>query len=137
MRLAWTEKGTNASPIPLPLLSHETTPALAQAAQLRLGRELFLEHRCAKCHADKLTDASVPELKMDAPAFAGIGTRRNYEWMARWILDPQKLRPSAHMPKLLHSADAKENAEAMAAFLASLKTGGEVVFSEKKAAAAD
>src|SRR5207249_4782045 len=56
--------------------------------------------------------------------FEGIGARRNQDWMARWILDPKSLRPSAHMPRALHGPKAKENAEAIAVFLASLKTAG-------------
>ena len=58
---------------------------------------------------------------MDAPSFDGIGSRRNFEWMTRWIADPRALRPSAHMPKLLGGPKAKADAEAIAAFLASLK----------------
>jgi mono/diheme cytochrome c family protein len=41
--------------------------------------------------------------------------------MARWILDPKSVRPAAHMPKLLHGVKAKEDAEAIAVYLASLK----------------
>ncbi len=129
VRLAWTEKGTNTAPIPPTAFTRRTAPALEQAGLLRLGRELFLEHRCIKCHSDdKLMAGGVPELKMDAPSLEGIGARRNYDWMARWILDPKSLRPSARMPKLLHGATAKEDAEATAAYLASLKTGGEPKF---------
>jgi len=126
VRLAWAEKGTNTAPIPPTAFSHTATPALEKAAQLRLGRELFLEHRCIKCHADeKLVAGSVPELQMDSPSLEGIGARRHYGWMAQWILDPKSLRPSARMPRLLHGATAKEDAESIAAYLASLKSGGE------------
>ncbi len=126
VRLGWTEKGTLTTPIPAAAFSHAPTPALRTASQLRLGRELFLELRCAKCHATPVTTASVPELTMDAPAFEGIGARRKFDWMARWILDPKALRPAAHMPKLLRGTNAQPDAEAMAAYLASLQTGGTV-----------
>jgi mono/diheme cytochrome c family protein len=130
VRLSWTERPPFTGPIPNAAFTHATTPELAKAVQVRQGRELFLDHRCIKCHTDaKLVETGVLELKMDAPAFEGIGARRNYDWMARWILDPKSIRPSAQMPKLLHGATAKEDAEAMAAYLASLKTGGEVKFS--------
>ncbi len=130
VRLSWTEKPPFTGPIPNGAFTHATTPELVKAIQVRQGRELFLDHRCIKCHTDaKLVETGVPELKMDAPGFEGIGARRNYDWMARWILDPKSIRPSAQMPKLLHGATAKEDAEAMAAYLASLKTGGEVKFS--------
>lgn len=127
VRVGWTEKGTNPSPIPPTVLTHATTAAFETSAQLRRGRELFLEHRCIKCHTDsRATEA------MDAPAFDGIGARRHYEWMAKWIFDPKGERASALMPQLFHRDKTKENAEAAAAYLASLKTGGEVKLPEQK-----
>jgi mono/diheme cytochrome c family protein len=130
VRLAWTEKPPFTSPIPPAAFTHKATPELRKSAQLRLGHELFLDHRCILCHTDpKLADSGVPELKMDAPSLEGIGARRHYGWMARWILDPKSLRPTARMPKLLSGPKAKDDAEAIAAYLASLKTGGEVAFS--------
>jgi mono/diheme cytochrome c family protein len=131
VRLAWTEKPPFTDPIPLEAFTHTSTPELKTTAQLRLGRELFLEHRCFKCHTDpKLAGAGVPELKMDAPVLDGIGARRHYDWMARWILDPKSLRPTAQMPKLLTGPEAKADAESIAAYLASLKSGGEVTIPE-------
>ena len=130
VRLSWTEKPPFTGPIPLAAFTHNRTPELEKSAQVRLGHELFLDHRCIKCHTDaKLVDSGVPELRMDAPSLEGIGARRHYDWVARWILDPKSLRPSAQMPRLLSGLRAKEDAEAIAAYLASLKTGGEVKFS--------
>ena len=123
LRLTWTEKGTNTSLIPFNLLTHTPTAETRKGAQLRRGRELFFEHRCAKCHGDS---RGAPELAMDAPSFEGIGARRNYDWMAKWILDPKGERASAHMPQVFRGAEAQGNAEAAAAYLASLKTRGEV-----------
>ena len=128
LRLGWTETGTNTSPIPPAILTHTITPAMQKAVQLHRGRELFLEHRCIQCHADPSLKDGAPELKMDAPAFEGIGARRHFDWTARWILDPKALRPTTAMPKLLAGAKAKEEAEAIAAYLVSLKTGGEITF---------
>src|SRR5687767_13382747 len=70
LRVGWTDKRTNTSPIPSVVLTHSQTDETKKGAQLRRGRELFLEHRCIKCHGDSRT---VPELSMDAPAFEGIG----------------------------------------------------------------
>jgi mono/diheme cytochrome c family protein len=134
VRLSATEKGTNTSSIPLAMLTHAGTPALQQAARLRLGRELLLEHRCAKCHAHKLSNESLPELSMDGPSLEGIGSRRNFDWMARWILDPKAQRASANMPKLLRGQEAARDAEAIAAFLASLKSNTEASFADSRAA---
>jgi len=67
-------------------------------------------------------EATMPELAMDAPSFEGIGSRRNQEWMARWIQDPKALRMTAQMPRVLHGATVKEDVGAIAAYLASLKS---------------
>ena len=121
LRLEWSEKGRYFSPIPNAALDHEKSPTEIEKAQLHLGRELFLERRCAKCHTVSRASHAAPELSMDAPTFEGIGARRNFEWMSRWILDPKTIRPMAEMPKLLHGAQAKEEATAIAAHLATLK----------------
>ncbi len=130
LRLAWSEKGKFTLPIPLSVLAHEDSAAWRQGMKLRLGRELFLEHRCVKCHGSKQGD--IPEMKLDAPAFEGIGARRNFEWMARWIENPKSIRPMAWMPRLVHDGTAKEEAVAMAAYLSSLTNGGEAVLREPK-----
>jgi mono/diheme cytochrome c family protein len=122
VRLRWQPKDSFLQPIPIELLTQAAdAPEAKSAAQLRLGRELFVEFRCAKCHVGPAPASAIPELSMDAPAFEGIGSRRNYEWMARWVQDPKALRSTAHMPKVLHGPKAKEDAEAIAAYLASLK----------------
>jgi mono/diheme cytochrome c family protein len=119
LRVGWTEKGTNVNPIPNLWIAHVATPELQKAQTLHLGRELFLENRCVRCHTEKFT-SPLPDLAMDAPAFAGIGGRRNYHWLVDWILDPKSTRASVHMPRMLHGAAAKQDAEAMAAYLTSL-----------------
>lgn len=120
LRVGWTEKGTNVNPIPNPVLAHVPTAELEKAKLAYLGRELFLENRCAKCHTEKFT-TPVPDLAMDAPALEGIGARRNFAWLAQWILEPKATRASVHMPKLLHGATAQADAEAMAAYLTTLR----------------
>ncbi|MBI3418093.1 MAG: cytochrome c [Verrucomicrobia bacterium] len=123
LRLAWTNRETPLGPIPLNALTHTNSPELEKANQLRLGRELLAEFRCLKCHVDAASGGAMPELAMDAPLFDDIGARRNFAWMGKWILDPRAQRTSAHMPKIFHGANAKADAEAAAAFLATLKTG--------------
>ena len=123
IRLFWFNKETVRQPIPLAALTcSAANAALEQASRIRLGRQLFVEFRCAKCHSGPSRDSGMPELAMDAPSFEGIGSRRNYDWLARWITDPKALRPTAHMPKLLHGPKAREDAEAAAAFLVSLRS---------------
>jgi len=122
VRLLWSEKGFIWEPVPRQMLTHASADAaLAQADRFRLGRELVFESRCVKCHTLPAADKGAPELSMDAPAFEGIGSRRHFAWMASWILDPKAQRTTAHMPKLLHGETAKADADAIAAFLASLQ----------------
>lgn len=124
VRLAWIPKGGLVSPIPLTQLAHVTDPELEKANKVRQGRALFLDHRCFKCHTTPGigADSGIPESKMDAPNFDVIGSRRNFRWMAQWILNPKGERPTASMPQIFRGPDAKENAENAAAFLASLKS---------------
>jgi len=127
IRLYWQAEKAPFDPIPSTALTHGAAPEIQKAQQLRFGRELFLDYRCAKCHARPTSEAAVPELNMDAPSLDGIGARLNYDWMARWIVDPKALRPQAHMPRLLNTPTARDDAQAIAAFLASLTTEGEPV----------
>jgi mono/diheme cytochrome c family protein len=119
IRLFWKPRDGFFQPIPVASVSHTATAELTTAEKLRHGRALVLEHRCVRCHSE--AGASNPELAMDSPSFENIGARRNYEWMTRWISNPRSLRPDAAMPKLLHGEKSKEDAEAIGAFLASLK----------------
>ncbi len=119
IRLNWKPKGSFAQPIPLNALAHFVTDEEQLGRKSLRGRELFVEHRCGKCHTG--AESGMPELAMDAPSFEGIGSRRNQDWMARWIEDPKAMRASAHMPKMFDGALGKANSEAIAAYLASLK----------------
>ncbi len=122
LRLRWIPKNSFPQPIPNGALSHAAAPELVAANQRRLGRELFVEFRCVKCHTGPAATSAISELAMDAPAFDAIGSQRNGDWLARWILDPHANRAAARMPRLLHGPKAKEDAEAMAAFLGSQKS---------------
>lgn len=129
MRLAWFNKETPPGPVPMASLSHTPSAELIAASKLREGRGLFLEYRCARCHAME-GQTLVPELEMDAPSFDGIGSRRRREWMADWILDPKSSRSGARMPKVLRGEMAKSEARAAAAFLSTLR--GETVRTAEK-----
>lgn len=118
VRLFWSNKETPYNPLPLAELRPAESPELKASQAVRAGRDLFAEARCGKCHT---APAGMPELAMDAPAFNGIGARRNFGWLAQWVANPHALRASTAMPQLFRDAEAKTNAEAVAAYLASLK----------------
>ncbi|MCI0535753.1 MAG: c-type cytochrome [Verrucomicrobiales bacterium] len=124
LRLLWIPKGSMPSPVPSEMIFHEPSAPEFQAGKLRFGRELFLEYRCAKCHTSRLPGSGIIELMMDAPAFDGIGSRLNFEWMVQWILNPKSKRHHARMPQVLHGTTARADAEAAAAFLMSSKQPG-------------
>lgn len=119
VRVFWSNAETPYNPIPLNALTHASSPELEASLRIQEGRHLFAEHRCGKCHD---APGSMVELSMDAPNLTGIGSRRQFDWLARWIENPQAMRPGTPMPALFHGASSKENSEAIAAFLASLKS---------------
>jgi len=118
VRVYWSGKEVPFNPIPVSALSHSASTEIASANQLRRGRHLFTELRCAQCHT---TPGGMPDLAADAPAFGGIGSRRHSTWLAQWIANPESQRPGSPMPALFHGADAASHSDAIAAFLGSLK----------------
>lgn len=123
VRLRWKPKGSWTQPIPPGLFSHEAgTESLKQTEARHLGRELFMELRCANCHLSAPTGKANAEPSMDGPSFDGIGSRRQQGWLEQWILDPKSLRANARMPRFFSMA-AKDKAVAAAAYLASLRDG--------------
>ena len=118
VRVYWSGKEVPFNPIPVGALSHTANADISSANQLRRGRDLFAELRCSHCHT---TQGGMPDLTADAPAFGGIGSRRNSTWLAQWIANPESLRPGTPMPALFHGADAATHSDAIAAFLGSLK----------------
>lgn len=134
-RVHWSEKDYNLGPIPTAMLTHGSAGPLTEALQVREGRELFLEHRCVRCHSDGNPATGALELAMDAPHFEGIGARRQYDWLARWVANPHALRPDARMPQVLHGPKVQDDADAIASYLSTLTEGGKVTFNEVKPAA--
>ncbi|MGB0579885.1 MAG: c-type cytochrome [Limisphaerales bacterium] len=120
LRLLWSEYGFLWEPIHRSQLTRDANDeALTSSNQLLRGRDLFIEGRCVRCH--RAEGEGIPDLSMDAPSFVGIGSRRHAPWMAKWILNPKAERSSAEMPVVLHGGMAAKDAEAIAAFLGSLK----------------
>ena len=121
LRIGWSERPDKPlphEPIRNGQLTHWPEAALTQANLAETGREIFIEHRCQRCHASE--GVGIPELAMSGPGFAGIGDRRHRGWMAKWILNPKAQRSAARMPKLLHGETAPVEAAAIAAYLANL-----------------
>ena len=116
-RLFWTERSFPKQSVPPTVFQTEvpTDPA-------RVGRLLFAENHCSKCHVGSV---SMPELTEYAPLLMASGSRLNEDWMAHWIADPASLRPETRMPALVDAstAEGKQKAADLAAWLAAQKLG--------------
>jgi cytochrome c oxidase subunit II len=89
----------------------------------RRGRDLFMQARCAGCHAVKGTEAAgeiAPDLThLATRSTLGAGTLSNtHEHLADWILDPQRVKPGNQMPPNAFSPD---DLDALVVFLESLR----------------
>src|SRR5688572_16318734 len=139
VRLNWFEKTYPPENVSPSLLSYDAAEAsIATATKLRHGRQLVANLRCIKCHTsdEKLTDAAMPELSMDAPNLNDAGARLNAVWMAHWIADPKSLRADASMPKPFHGAQSAQQAADVAAYLATVgQRSAGVTFDDALAAA--
>ncbi len=121
LRLFWSSPDFEFEPVPADAFTHASDDFLERSSLLRRGRGLFVERRCHKCHTAAVPTEGMLELSIDAPAFAGIGSRRNADWMKDWILNPTAFRHASavRMPKVL--GDDEKGAAAAAAYLATLK----------------
>lgn len=134
LRLYWSSDEFPPEPVPPTDLSHDGRDGPWRAGEsLRLGRLLFAQNHCLKCHAAPqgldLTNAAtrMPELARDAPSLSQAGARLDERWIYQWILAPDKLRNQTTMPRVLEHLDEKtanNHAADIAAFLAAQKTEG-------------
>jgi cytochrome c oxidase subunit II len=87
------------------LAAQERPPAAPSTAQAQAGRRLFLSDQCASCH----TIAGTPARGTVGPNLSHVGSRTSLAsdeipntpaWMAKWIHNPQKIKPGSRMPDL-------------------------------------
>ena len=103
--------------------AHQQQPAASPSGQAIAGRGLFLGLPCMNCHTIAGTGAKGtigPDLTHVASRetlAAGVlkNTPAN---MARWLSDPQKIKPGCHMPNLLLE---KNEVNVISAYLEALK----------------
>ena len=76
------------------------------------GQTAFKNNGCYSCHIVGKVGTPI------GPDLSQVGRRYPPEYLARWLRDPARQRPSAHMPALeLTEADVN----ALAAYLGSLR----------------
>ena len=90
------------------------TPAAAQPAGdvTEPGRTVFFAQGCYGCH--RLGAAGTPI----AYDLSHVGRKYSQDQLEKWLRDPQRQKPTAHMPRL---ALTEEEIRALARYLASLK----------------
>ncbi len=123
-RLFWEERREFArEPVPVTAF---TSPEDASPEKVSLDpAHLFASHNCIQCHTSDLGKSAMPELKYSGPNLTGIGDRTNEVWIARWIAQPEKLKPTTTMPSMVDHTKP-EGAQAAAdigAYLATLTSG--------------
>ncbi|MFP6583897.1 MAG: DUF6797 domain-containing protein, partial [Candidatus Hydrogenedentota bacterium] len=110
LRLYWHAEELNREPVPATAFALPTAHGeLDDASKRRHARTLVAENGCLACHASgqKYTAGSMPELSATAPALDGIAQRTDAAWLAKWIADPELMRPGTTMPQVFHGSDAK------------------------------
>lgn len=117
-------------------LEASTTPTVQQVQADPLvtqGELLFKQKGCAACHAIKGYSGGAP----DKPNLTNFGLRTSLaaglidntpENLARWLRDPQEVKPTNYMPTLWTADDPNREAEieALVAYLLSLGVNQEV-----------
>jgi DnaK suppressor protein len=81
-------------------------------SQVARGQTAFATNGCYGCHI--VGKAGTPI----GPELSHVGTKYSEEYLTRWLRDPERQRPGAHMPALELSDD---DVRALAAYLASLR----------------
>lgn len=75
-------------------------------ARFKLGEEFLYNQKCLACHV--AGDPSVPGTTLDikAPNFALTYKRLRYDWVIKWLQDPQAIQPGANMPQIFQGGSA-------------------------------
>lgn len=76
------------------------------------GRTLLGELGCVRCH-DGGTKADTAVTGREGPKLDEIGRRASADWLLKWILAPQDMKPGTPMPAVLGS-DEKAQSDAIA-----------------------
>jgi mono/diheme cytochrome c family protein len=129
VELLWTGPGFRTEPLPFDVVGHlpkEESQELAASSLADEGRFLFEESSCVRCHVPDDKDRLGNGLNWRAaPDLSRIGARAQAGWIARWLDNPQKLRPGAAMPRLFTEDEGGSTERyAVATYLA--KLGGPI-----------
>jgi len=105
------------------LREHELNATKPTDTLAKLGAALFMNASCSECHSIRGTNAN----GMQGPDLTHFGSRQTMlagmmdnttKNIDKWLTDPQKVKPGAHMPRFIFGADS---VHALAAYLKQLK----------------
>lgn len=96
-----------------------TTAAWAQAdpALITKGEKVYLEKKCAVCHAIKGKGGTAGPAAR-GPELSDVGAKRESQWLKTFMKDPRTVVPKA---KMLPFKGNDEELEALVGYLGSLK----------------
>ncbi|MGB1874613.1 MAG: PA14 domain-containing protein [Akkermansiaceae bacterium] len=120
LRLFWKSSAFGWEPVAATSLKQPESSIATDHALIRSQRQLIVENRCNACHTSE-DNIALPEAGEMGPSLAGIGSRLDEAWMARWIQNPEDHRPGTRMPALFHGPEAAQKSADIAAYLASMK----------------
>lgn len=68
--------------------------------RFKLGEQFFYDLRCLACHVggDPTAPGTTTEIK--APNFALTANRLSYDWIVKWLQNPQAIQPGTNMPQI-------------------------------------
>src|SRR5262245_40936141 len=131
LQLWWEGPSFAREPVPAWRLGHvasELSPAGRQDLRAEQGRAAAGRLGCARCHSSALPDVTDPP---PGPSLADVGKRVTRSWVLKWLADPSKVRPEAHMPTVF-TADRAGFVERW--LVADNLTGGRETRAEEKPA---
>jgi nitric oxide reductase subunit C len=83
-----------------------------ESDRISRGKQIYSEKRCALCHMIQAKGGK------SGPDLSDVGTKRDAEWLERFLITPGAVVPNAKMPSFKGSVDERE---ALIAYLLSLK----------------
>ena len=120
LRWFWKSSSFGWEPVPSTALQLPAQLPSKEHTLIRSQRQILVDNKCTACHQSE-QHIALPEAGEMGPSLAGVGSRLDEAWIARWIQNPQSHRPETSMPALFHGADAGQKSADIAAYLATLK----------------
>lgn len=108
-----TVYGLGTAPEPATAIAESELPAQTDSpeAQIELGRRVFREQQCFKCHMVNTVGAEI------GPDLTIVGLRIQEGFLREWLVDTKSFKPSTVMPPV---KTTPEKFEALVAYLLSL-----------------